>query len=58
MKPTRLSIFNSQGSRKRAQRKLAYWLLSECSRSSTTQLLISCALARGDAVGNYAEKCA
>ena len=45
MKPTRLSIFNSQGSRKRAQRKFTYWLCSECSRSSTTKLLISCALA-------------
>ena len=45
MKPTKLSILNFQGSCKRAPRKLAYWLPSECSRSSTTQLLISCALA-------------
>ena len=45
MKPTKLSILNLQGSRKRAQRKFTYWLFSECSRSSTTQLLISCALA-------------
>ena len=45
MKPTHFSIFNIQGSRKRAQRKFTYWLCSECSRSSTTKLLISFALA-------------
>ena len=45
MKPTKLSILNFQGSRKRAQRKFTYWLCSECSRSSTTKLLISFALA-------------
>lgn len=45
MKPRRFSIFNFQGSRKRAQRKFTYWLCSECSRSSTTKLLISFTLA-------------
>ena len=45
MKPTKLSILNFQGSRKRAQRKFTYWLCSECSRSSTTKLLISFSLA-------------
>ena len=45
MKPTHFSIFNIQGSRKRAQRKFTYWLCCECSRSSTTKLLISFALA-------------
>ncbi len=48
MKPTKLSILNFQGSRKRAQRKFTYWLCSECSRSSTT-FFRPC---RGGAAGN------
>ena len=59
MKPTHFSIFNIQGSRKRAQRKFTYWLCSECSRSSTTKLLISFALAVAvllGACGNKSDK--
>ncbi len=45
MKRSQFSIFSFQGSRQQAQRKFTYSLCSECSRSSTTLLLISFALA-------------
>ena len=51
MKPIKLSTLNFQGLCRRAPRKLAYRLLSECSRSSTTQLLISCVLAVAVLIG-------